>query len=126
MSVGANAPEAGPSEAGAPELEPLVEPELVGDRPFTGRRVPLAEPRSFLGPWVKVVLLVLALIGILVFHQTMSHQVAGCYQEVATAPVAGGDGAVEPGAPTKAPAKPSSPFANEVEIQLRPKARPTP
>lgn len=127
--MGAQAPEAGSSEQGGPaaELEPLVEPELVGDRPFTGRRVPLSEPRSLLGPWVKVIMLVLALIGILVFHQTMSHQVAGCYQEVATAPGAGLDADAETDLSTKGtPPKPTSPFANEVEIQLRPKAQPSP
>lgn len=144
MSSGGGGPGARPSEEAAPgsELEPLVEPEPVGDRPFTGRRVPLTEPRSLLGPWVKVVLLVVALIGILVFHQTVSHQVVGCYQEVATAPGAGADGASgaenaaqpgsarpsgadaatsgAPGADATGATRPASPFANEVEIQLKP------
>lgn len=77
-----------PAIAGA-WREPAPEPEreLVRRLRERDRRV----------PWVRIVILVVALLGILVFHQTLSDKVVGCYGQYVEP--AGGSGGT-PAEPT--------------------------
>lgn len=65
-------------DRGAQGAEPLREPEP--ERP-TGsdleRRVRERERRM---PWVRIAIMVAALVGLLVFHQSISSEMAGCFQ----------------------------------------------
>jgi len=68
------------------EPEPEPERELVRRLRERDRRV----------PWVRIAILVVALLGILVFHQTLSDKVVGCYGQYVEPAAGSGAAPTEP------------------------------
>ncbi len=87
--------------------EPLIEPEPVGESELERR----LRERDRRVPWVRLVVLVLALVALLVFYNKISEGMAGCYGQYVEP-----QAATKKGAPTVAP-------AGEINLEIEP-ARP--
>jgi len=93
----------GPSPTGLDE-GPLREPEAEQPNDLD-RRLRHRDRRA---PWPRIVVLALALVGILAFHESIGREMAGCFGELAQ-PVAQAD-AVSPPAELNLRIEPARPL----------------